>query len=219
SARGQELPGHEQTKNGGHELYAHEPLPWTRAARAQPGSKSTCVGSCPKGPLCRPTSFGLAAPVFAPVVFGSERSRPRCSVSDPRSTDALLAALVNADGDDRESLDRLVPLVYAELRKMAHRQLAREHERHTLDTTALVHEAYVRLVDASKAPLASRAYFFGAAARAMRQVLVDAARRRRRKKRGEGRRALELSRVELAVDGFAAELVDLDEALECLARE
>jgi RNA polymerase sigma factor (TIGR02999 family) len=112
-----------------------------------------------------------------------------------------------------------MPLVYAELRRMAHRQLAREHERHTLDTTALVHEVYLRLVDGGRLPLKGRTYFFGAAARAMRQVLVDAARRRRRVKRGDGVKPLDVDRLELAVDGLAAELVDLDEALSHLAKD
>lgn len=135
----------------------------------------------------------------------------------PRTRDDVLALGAGAKG--REDFDRLVPLVYAELRRMAHRQLARERQRHTLDTTGLVHEVYVRLVDSDKLPLESRPYFFGAAARAMRRVLVDAARRRRRFKRGEGRKAVDLDGLELAVDGLAAELVDLDEALEHLARD
>lgn len=75
------------------------------------------------------------------------------------------------------------------------------------------------MVDGGKLPLESRPYFFGAAARAMRQVLVDAARRRGRVKRGEGQKALDVDRLELAVDGLASELVGLDEALLSLARD
>jgi RNA polymerase sigma factor (TIGR02999 family) len=111
----------------------------------------------------------------------------------------------------------LLPLVYDELRQMAHRQLAREGRRRTLNTTGLVHEAYLKLVDQSRAPVKSRGYFFGAVARAMRQVLVDAARRRGRLKRGAGEVPLDLDQFQVAVDDFAAELRDVDEALERLA--
>lgn len=124
----------------------------------------------------------------------------------------------DAGAADRRALDELVPLAYAELRRMAHAQLARERERFTLDTTALVHETYVRLAGRAL-PVESRAYFFGAAARAMRRVLVDAARRRRRVKRGAGQRPLTLEALELGVDGLTADLVDLDEALEGLGRD
>ena len=113
--------------------------------------------------------------------------------------------------------DELMPLVYDELRRMAHRHLAREHRQRTLNTTGLVHEAYLKLVDQTRVPVKSRAYFFAAAARAMRQVLVDAARRRGRVKRGGGEAPLDLDDFQVAVDDFAAELRDLDEALERLA--
>jgi RNA polymerase sigma factor (TIGR02999 family) len=100
---------------------------------------------------------------------------------------------------------------------MAHRQLERERHRFTLDTTSLVHEAYLRLVDAEQVPAGNRAYFFGAAARAMRRILVEAARRRRRLKRGGGQQAVDVDGIEVGVDGFAAELVDLDGAPTRLA--
>ena len=110
----------------------------------------------------------------------------------------------------------LLPLVYDELRQMARRQLAREYRQHTLNTTGLVHEAYLKLVDPASAPVKTRSYFFAAAARAMRQVLVDAARRRTRIKRGNGDVPLNLDDFEVSVDGFAAELRDLDDALQRL---
>ncbi len=125
--------------------------------------------------------------------------------------------LVTADSGDASTLERLVPLLYGELRAMAHRQLAREHRDHTLQTTALVHEAYLKLVDDTKVTHRGRAYFFAAAARAMRQVLVEHARRRKAAKRGGGAEALSLDEEQLAVDDFAAELLDLDRALEQLA--
>lgn len=130
---------------------------------------------------------------------------------------AITAVLSQAGRDDRDVVDDLLPLVYDELRRMARRQLARERRQHTLSTTGLVHEAYLKLVDQSQAPVRNRAYFFAAAARAMRQVLVDAARRRNRIKRGGGEAPLELDAFQVAVDGFAADLGDLDEALIRLA--
>jgi RNA polymerase sigma factor (TIGR02999 family) len=137
-------------------------------------------------------------------------------MTPPTGRDAVTALLSSAGSDGRDVFDRLLPLVYDELRQMAHRQLARERHR-TLNTTGLLHEAYLKLVDQSQVPVKSRAYFFGAAARAMRQVLVDAARRRGRQKRGAGRDLASLDGVEVAVDDFAAELRDVDEALARLA--
>jgi RNA polymerase sigma factor (TIGR02999 family) len=119
-------------------------------------------------------------------------------------------------------LDDLIPLVYDELRRMAHHRLVRERGA-ALDTTALVHEAYLRLVDDTQVTQRGRAYFFGAAARAMRTVLIDLARRHNALKRGGGRRdqtwddnarAPDLSEL----DGYAARLLDLDAALDDLAR-
>ncbi len=115
-------------------------------------------------------------------------------------------------------VQELVPLVYDELRAMAHRQLAGERRNSTLDTTGLVHEAYLRLVDEGRVPDRNRSYFFGAAARAMRRVLVDAARRRKRIKRGGGQEPLELGAADASVEAFAADLLDLDSALDRLAR-
>lgn len=135
---------------------------------------------------------------------------------------AVLLEACLAGESDRGALDRLVPLVYDELRRLARAQLAREGHRFTIDTTGLVHEAYVKLVDGDRAPVASRAYFFGAAARAMRQVLVDAARRRLRHKRGGGAivETLDEAVVEAEeagrIDATAEELLALDRALEGL---
>jgi RNA polymerase sigma-70 factor, ECF subfamily len=124
--------------------------------------------------------------------------------------------LQGAQPGESAGLGELVPLVYDELRAMARRQLAREHGGHTLQTTALVHEAYLKLVDSSRASERGRAYFFGAAARAMRQVLVDHARRRKALKRGGAGAAVEDLRASDA-DTFAAEVLDLDRALVQLA--
>ncbi|MFQ5572465.1 MAG: ECF-type sigma factor [Rhodothermales bacterium] len=135
--------------------------------------------------------------------------------SSPR--EAVTALLYAADPSDGDLTDRLLPLVYEELRTMAHRHLARERSDHTLNTTALVHEAYLKLVDQTQVTARGRTYFFGAAARAMRQILVDYARRRTRLKRGGKQAPDTLKETHLTVDNFAAELIDLDEALDELS--
>ena len=132
--------------------------------------------------------------------------------------DRTTALLEPGTEGDPARLDALLPLVYEELRGLAHRQLAGERAGHTLQTTALVHEAYVRLVDDTRVTRKGRAYFFGAAAQAMRQVLVDHARRHAAKKRGGGARPVSLDAATLAVDEIANELLDLDRALDELAR-
>lgn len=128
--------------------------------------------------------------------------------------------LLGGDGGDAEStIDNVFPFVYEELRSMARSQLARERRNATLDTGALVHEAYLRLVDETRVASRGRAYFFAAAAQAMRRVLVDAARRRGAAKRGGGARPVSLDEDQVSVDEFASELIDLDRALDALAAE
>jgi RNA polymerase sigma-70 factor, ECF subfamily len=138
------------------------------------------------------------------------------SVVSAQARTTSLLRFAESSGD--ETLDRLIPLLYQELKRMARRQLVREESAHTLRTTDLVHEAYLRLVDQAQVTQRGRAYFFGAAARAMRQVLIDRARRRRAAKRGGGQADLDLDSATIAVDAFADSLVDLDEALEELAK-
>jgi RNA polymerase sigma-70 factor, ECF subfamily len=137
--------------------------------------------------------------------------------TDPSLRSQTTALLVTADRAADNALEGLVPLLYDELRAIAHRHLARERREHTLQTTALVHEAYLKLVDDTRVTGRGRAYFFAAAARAMRQVLVDHARRRRTAKRGGGAEAPCPGTEQVAVDDFAAELLDLDRALGQLA--
>jgi RNA polymerase sigma factor (TIGR02999 family) len=120
-----------------------------------------------------------------------------------------------------EALEGLLPLVYNELRRIAHRQLAAEAAGHTLNTTALVHEAYLKLKDQTQAEWVNREQFFALAARVMRRILVDYARKHWAQRRGgPGRRALALDDAEqaglLAVADRATELLALDEALERL---
>jgi len=115
------------------------------------------------------------------------------------------------------SLDRLVPLLYDELRAIAHRQLTRRPNGGTLDTTGLVHEAYLKVVDQSRADAHDRAHFLALASLAMRHVLVDRARARERAKRGAACGAVTLDEERIAVDDRPEALLQLDEALTRLA--
>ena len=112
--------------------------------------------------------------------------------------------------------DRLLPLVYRHLHRLAASQMRGERANHTLQPTALVHEAYVKLVDRHLS-WKDRGHFYGVAARAMREVLVDHARRRDAGKRGAGRTRLSIEDVDVAVNSQALDLLALDEALKTLA--
>lgn len=127
----------------------------------------------------------------------------------------LLAAW--SDGD-RSVLDRLIPLVEQELHQLAHRYLSRERPGHTLQTTALVNEAYLRLIGQRRARFENRAHFFAIAAQIMRRILVNHARDRSASKRGGGARRVSLDDAAELSDERAEELVSLDEALETLAK-
>ncbi len=124
--------------------------------------------------------------------------------------------LVSAAGGDPTAPEQLLPLVYAELRRLARNQFARESSGHTLQPTALVHEAYLRLVADPNAQWRSRGHFYGAAALAMRRILVERARRRARLKHGGGRQRVDWD-VEAVGDTQTPEdLISLDEALKLL---
>ncbi len=123
--------------------------------------------------------------------------------------------LAYRDGEPR-AFDELVALVYDDLRRIAHRQLAGRRRNATLDTTALVHEAYLKLVDQTRATFNDRSHFYGVAARAMRQILVDYARARSALKRGDGAPAVSLDQVQVGIAGQIEWLVTLDDALERL---
>jgi RNA polymerase sigma factor (TIGR02999 family) len=121
---------------------------------------------------------------------------------------------------DPHTADQLLPLVYDELRKLAATRLAQEKPGQTLQATALVHEAYLRLVGEEKAQRwDSRGHFFAAAAEAMRRILLNRARDKKRLKRGGERRRVDLGRVELALDTSDEQLIDLDKALTQLGVE
>jgi RNA polymerase sigma factor (TIGR02999 family) len=118
---------------------------------------------------------------------------------------------------DAAAAESLFPLLYEELRRIAHRQLAVERPGHTLCTTALVHEAYVKLASQTHAQFASRAHFLAVAAQAMRRILVTHARKVRAEKRGGGWGRLDLDQVDIPVDERAEALVALDSALDRLS--
>ncbi|MEO8880865.1 MAG: ECF-type sigma factor [Gemmatimonadaceae bacterium] len=115
------------------------------------------------------------------------------------------------------AVERMMPLVYEELRRIARRQLRHEGVGHTLNTTALVHEAYLRLAAPSHLDVSGRAEFLSIAAMAMRRVLIDYARQRTAQKRGGVQMRVELDDIEVAADDRAEQLVALDEALTLLA--
>ena len=136
---------------------------------------------------------------------------------------AITELLVAWRGGDQAALDQLFPLVYEQLRRISRRQLGAEQAGHTLSTTALVHEAYLKLVDQRRVEWVGRAQFYAVAARAMRRILVDYARQHRAKKRGGGRERVSLDVADLAeplaeapagaADERADTLIALDDAL------
>jgi RNA polymerase sigma factor (TIGR02999 family) len=134
--------------------------------------------------------------------------------ASPKEVTQLLVAWGNGDP---HALQELMPLVYRELRRLAHGHLRRERPDHTLQTTALVHEAYLRLVDQQEANWKNRAQFFAVAAQMMRRILVDYARARQYAKRGGGAQPVELDEAMVVSSDRAAEVVALDEALTRLA--
>jgi len=166
-------------------------------------------------------------PSTSPPPHAKSADRPAAAAasagSDANGSDVTGLLIAWSEGD-RAALDALLPVVYAELRRQARRALRRETAGQTLQPTALVHEAYLRLVDQRPIRWQSRAHFFGVAARCMRQVLVDAARTRRAAKRGRGAHPVTLDDA----DGVAAapsaggedagvEVLALDAALARLA--
>ena len=138
-------------------------------------------------------------------------------MATPNDGDEVMRGLTAAGHGGRAAVDRLVPLVYDELRRIAHRRLLAEQTGHTLDTTALVHEAYLELAALDRLQFQSRAHFLAVAAQAMRRVLIDYAVRRGAQKRGGARRPVSLDEVPLIADERGEELLALDEALERLA--
>src|SRR5919202_362276 len=133
------------------------------------------------------------------------------------STHEVTQLLIAWSDGDKSALDRLMPLIYEELRRLAHRYMSRERAGHTLQTTALVNEAYLRLVDWKEVRWQNRAHFFGVAAQMMRRILVDFARSRQYAKRGGGALQVSLDEAANFSTERGADLVALDDALRSLA--
>jgi RNA polymerase sigma factor (TIGR02999 family) len=132
----------------------------------------------------------------------------------PHDVTQLLQAW--SEGDE-EALDKLAPVVYEELHRLAQRYMAHERPGHTLQTTALVNEAYLRLVDSAQTSWQNRAQFFAVCSKVMRHILVDWARSRQAMKRGGAVRPLELEETLVVAEAPGADLVALDDALKALA--
>jgi RNA polymerase sigma factor (TIGR02999 family) len=130
----------------------------------------------------------------------------------------VTALLLQWREGDSAALDALIPIVYADLRRIARARLRREPHGHPLQTTALVHEVYLRLVDVDGSTFENRAHFFALAARLMRQILVDHARRQRSAKRGGGDMMVTCADVLPAVSPNLVDVIALDAALDGLAR-
>ncbi len=137
-----------------------------------------------------------------------------CITSSPPDVTRLLVAW--GDGDT-VALDQLMPLVYEELHRLAHKCMSRERPGHTLQTSGLVNEAYLRLVNQNHVHWQNRAHFFGIAAQLMRRILVDYARKRRYAKRGGDARHVLLDDAMIVSEERAADVVALDDALNSLA--
>ena len=130
---------------------------------------------------------------------------------------AVTELLLSWNHGERAALDKLVPLVYAELRRIAHRYLNRERRGHTLQSAELVNEAYLRLIDASQVRWQDRAHFFAISAQLMRRILVDFARSRRYLKRWGGMQRTSFDEAMVVSPALSGDLVALDDALETLA--
>jgi RNA polymerase sigma-70 factor, ECF subfamily len=136
------------------------------------------------------------------------------TVSSEEITDLLRAWA----GGDKSALDRLAPVVYAELRRIAKNYMRREHPGQTLQTTALVHEAYLRLIDVTNVDWQDRAHFFAVSATMMRRILVDAARARTSAKRGSHAPRVNLDEIPQISFERAHELIAIDDALDVLVK-
>jgi len=137
-------------------------------------------------------------------------------MTPPSQNEATQLLLAWSDGD-KAALEELTPLVYAELRRLAERHMRRERAGHPLQTTALVNEAYVRLVDLRQVRWRNRAHFFGVAAQLMRHILVDFARARLRAERGGYKQQVSLEEAAVVSKERSADFIALDDALKSLA--
>ncbi len=120
--------------------------------------------------------------------------------------------------EDNFTLDKILPVVYNELKQISSKYLRNEYKEHTLQTTELVHEAYIKLIGNDKLTWQSKSHFFGIAAKSMRQILVDYARKRKAVKRGEGKTLLSLDDSNIMVNQTEEQILNLDEALSKLEK-
>jgi len=134
------------------------------------------------------------------------------------SSQGITQLLLDWSDGDQAALEKLTPLVYAELRRLAKGYMFGERPGHTLQTTALINEAYMRLIEWKNVRWQSRAHFFGVAAQLMRRILVDFARSRHYTKRGRGAQQVSLDEAITIHEDRSAELIALDDALKSLAR-
>ena len=164
-------------------------------------------------PATRNLGAGISSPagtVWAETTLPMQPPEP----SDTPDTQPVTELLLDLRDGRAGVMDRLYPLVYQELRRIAHRALRGERTGHTIGTTGLVHEAYLRLVDQTRLEYRDRGHFYGIAARAMRHILVDYARRHRAAKRGGAQKMIVLDEALLGVEDRAEALLALDEALK-----
>ena len=141
-------------------------------------------------------------------------------LTEPFPMHDVTQILSQIESGDPSAAEQLLPLIYDELRKLAAARLAQEKPGQTLQATALVHDAYIRLVDVDQAQhWDSRGHFFAAAAEAMRRILLNRARDRNRLKRGDGAQRIDLNQIEAAMDTPGEDLLAVDDAIEALAVE
>ena len=158
-------------------------------------------------------------PLPLPLSFPGWAASPgRISPHAPSTRTSVTDLLIRARGGDSSALASVFPLIYEELRTIAERQLRNERDGHTLSPTALVHEAYLRLIDYNRTEWSGRAHFLRVAATAMRRVLVDHARGQRSLKRGGALRRISIDVIQLGADDQVELLIAVDDALEKLAR-
>src|SRR2546423_6905511 len=149
--------------------------------------------------------------------MGALRSRRSREVEMTEPNEAITEILLAWGDGDQSALERLTPIVYAELRRRAHHYMNRERGGHTLQTTALVNEVFLKLIDSSRVRWQNRAHFFAVSAQLMRRILVDFARSRRYQKRGGAAQRISLDDVPLVSPARGGDLIALDDALTALA--
>lgn len=138
-------------------------------------------------------------------------------IATDAAPDEVTELLLNWGQGDKAALDQLIPLVYSELKRLARQHLNKERPGHTLQTTDLIHETYLKLVNQNRVQWQNRAHFFGVSAQLMRRILVDGARRRKRSKRGSGVQQMSLDEGVIVSKKPPLDLVAFDEALTQLA--